>query len=425
MDNYKFGNTLCRLREEHNLTQKELAEILNVSDKAVSKWENGQAIPRMDTLEKIAETLDTSVEELIVSSKENSKRICIINSYADIVHVEIDENLYSLKREESKWIELNTSVNEHILSVSGEITLNCENDFTEGSGIKNKLTNWGIKKLLNFIRKVADNYILQTNCMYKLNNLKDGESIEIEFDSFSIGDKAWVYQAIMISYPKLILDDSNAVLINAEGKNKKDFLKSLKKAALLSEIAIDIPLMLMLYPFRMHYFKSICKPKKLMEYINDADYYNEKEEKKEKKSKKRKHPVLKTIFILILFVVALFSIDFVESVLNVETEKPALIASDYSRIELFRDEYIRIKEMPFDAIPAKTFGIEVWHDARLDGLSKTDQALEDDKVTIFEDTNGKKYLWLLCDYTENFIDENGDYTEFEDFENPMVYEIVE
>ena len=62
MDNYKFGNTLCRLREEHNLTQKELAKILDDSDKAVSKWENGQAIPRMDTLEKIAGILDTSVE---------------------------------------------------------------------------------------------------------------------------------------------------------------------------------------------------------------------------------------------------------------------------------------------------------------------------------------------------------------------------
>ena len=420
MDNYKFGNTLCRLREEHNLTQKELAKILDVSDKAVSKWENGQAIPRMDTLEKIAETLDTSVEELIVSSKENSKRICIINA-----HVEIDGNLYSLKREEAKWIELNAFSNEHIMSVNGEITLNSEEDFTEDNGLKNKLANWGIKKLLKYVQKVVDNYVLQSNCTYKLNNIKDGESVELEFDSFSIGDRAWVYQEILISYPRLILDGSSAVLINAEGKNKKDFLKSLKKAALLSEIAIDIPLMLMLYPFRMHYFKSICKPKKLMEFINNADYYNDKEEKKEKKRKKEKHPVLKTIFILILFVAAFFGIDFVESVMNVETEKPALIASDYSRIELFRDEYVRIEEMPFDAIPAKTFGIEVWHDARLDGLSKTDQALEDDKVTIFEDTNGKKYLWLLCDYTENFIDENGEYTEFEDFENPMVYEIVE
>lgn len=57
MNNYKFGNMICSMRESFNLTQKELAKLLDVSDKAVSKWENGQAIPRMETLEKIDEIL--------------------------------------------------------------------------------------------------------------------------------------------------------------------------------------------------------------------------------------------------------------------------------------------------------------------------------------------------------------------------------
>lgn len=35
MDNYKFGNLLCSLRESHNLTQRQLAQMLDVSDKAV------------------------------------------------------------------------------------------------------------------------------------------------------------------------------------------------------------------------------------------------------------------------------------------------------------------------------------------------------------------------------------------------------
>lgn len=37
MDYYKFGNLICSMRESHNLTQKEFADILDVSDKAVSK----------------------------------------------------------------------------------------------------------------------------------------------------------------------------------------------------------------------------------------------------------------------------------------------------------------------------------------------------------------------------------------------------
>ena len=41
MDMYRFGNYICRLREEKGMTQTELSFKLDVSDKAVSKWENG------------------------------------------------------------------------------------------------------------------------------------------------------------------------------------------------------------------------------------------------------------------------------------------------------------------------------------------------------------------------------------------------
>ena len=61
MNNYKFGNYVCKLREEHNMTQVDLARSLDVSDKAVSKWENGQAFPRIDTFEKLASVLDTTI----------------------------------------------------------------------------------------------------------------------------------------------------------------------------------------------------------------------------------------------------------------------------------------------------------------------------------------------------------------------------
>ncbi len=61
MNMYKFGNYICKLREEKNLTQSELASLLDVTDKSVSKWENGQAFPRIDTFEKLALVLGTSV----------------------------------------------------------------------------------------------------------------------------------------------------------------------------------------------------------------------------------------------------------------------------------------------------------------------------------------------------------------------------
>lgn len=54
MDNQKFGAFVARLRKEQNLTQKELADRLNVTDKAVSKWETGKGFPDVKLLEPLA-----------------------------------------------------------------------------------------------------------------------------------------------------------------------------------------------------------------------------------------------------------------------------------------------------------------------------------------------------------------------------------
>lgn len=74
MDKYKFGNRLCSLREEKGLSQKELAQILDVSDKAISKWENGQSIPRMETLEKICDVFNVKVDVLLSDDETEIER---------------------------------------------------------------------------------------------------------------------------------------------------------------------------------------------------------------------------------------------------------------------------------------------------------------------------------------------------------------
>ena len=72
MGKYDFGNKLYALRTEKDLTQKELAKILGVSDKAVSKWETGEAMPRLKTLQLIAECFSVSYEDLL-SEKDGEK----------------------------------------------------------------------------------------------------------------------------------------------------------------------------------------------------------------------------------------------------------------------------------------------------------------------------------------------------------------
>lgn len=60
-----MGETIGALRREKGLTQRELADKLNVTDKAVSKWERDVACPDTMTIPKLAEILGISVEELL------------------------------------------------------------------------------------------------------------------------------------------------------------------------------------------------------------------------------------------------------------------------------------------------------------------------------------------------------------------------
>ena len=68
-----IGETIASLRKQKGMTQNELAEKMNVTDKAVSKWERDLSCPDINTISKLAEILDVSVEELLkAKKKENS-----------------------------------------------------------------------------------------------------------------------------------------------------------------------------------------------------------------------------------------------------------------------------------------------------------------------------------------------------------------
>ncbi|MDO4805746.1 MAG: helix-turn-helix domain-containing protein [Coriobacteriales bacterium] len=65
MDRYLTGATIRGLREKRGMTQVQLASLLSVSDKAVSKWETGAGYPDITLLEPIANALRVSVAELL------------------------------------------------------------------------------------------------------------------------------------------------------------------------------------------------------------------------------------------------------------------------------------------------------------------------------------------------------------------------
>jgi len=67
MEKKTLGTVISTLRKERNMTQKELAAKLHITDKAVSKWERDLACPDINTLPLLAEQLGVSVDTLLSS----------------------------------------------------------------------------------------------------------------------------------------------------------------------------------------------------------------------------------------------------------------------------------------------------------------------------------------------------------------------
>ena len=74
-NNISIGSLISSKRKEKNMTQNDLALKLNVTDKAVSKWERDICFPDVALLPEIAEILDLNLEDLILGRKRTSSNL--------------------------------------------------------------------------------------------------------------------------------------------------------------------------------------------------------------------------------------------------------------------------------------------------------------------------------------------------------------
>jgi len=72
MDNQKFGAIITKARKDKDMTQKALAEILRVTDKAVSKWERGRGYPEITLIPALSKALDIPAKDLLCDDAENN-----------------------------------------------------------------------------------------------------------------------------------------------------------------------------------------------------------------------------------------------------------------------------------------------------------------------------------------------------------------
>ena len=77
MNQTAIGSYIARKRKEQNLTQEQLAETLGVSNKTISKWENGKCMPDYGIIQKLCEALGVTLPELMdgEDAADNSVRV--------------------------------------------------------------------------------------------------------------------------------------------------------------------------------------------------------------------------------------------------------------------------------------------------------------------------------------------------------------
>lgn len=93
MNQQKLGNFISKLRKEKGLTQQELAAKLNLTDKAISKWERGLSCPDISLLVPLSELLGVSVNELLLGEKikDNLTKSSADKSTKEVIKLSINE----------------------------------------------------------------------------------------------------------------------------------------------------------------------------------------------------------------------------------------------------------------------------------------------------------------------------------------------
>lgn len=85
MGTTETGKLISTIRKQKGMTQKDIATLLNVSDKAVSKWERGECYPEVTLLPQLSSILEISIDELLIGNKTNnenkSNKQCSMENY--------------------------------------------------------------------------------------------------------------------------------------------------------------------------------------------------------------------------------------------------------------------------------------------------------------------------------------------------------
>lgn len=103
MNQTEIGQFIAQCRREKELTQTQLAEKLNITDRAISKWERGKSMPDSSIMLELCGILGITVNELLSGEKVNMENV-------DTFQKKADENLIELKKKDENNLTKNMVV---------------------------------------------------------------------------------------------------------------------------------------------------------------------------------------------------------------------------------------------------------------------------------------------------------------------------
>lgn len=234
-----------------------------------------------------------------INDIKNTAGVNIVNRYSPVMYLETDGNLYKINTDESVTLEVNPE--KFTLTVDGEIDYSEFDDVDySDSTLKEKFFS---KLAVTLLKKTIDKVLetaLFAKCSYEFSSIKDNAEIIFELEDFSLGCKCGIMTDFMIAYPKAITSSADINLVGAAAKNKDAVLKTLKKEIISESLTIDILWGFITLPFKMMYFKHLCKDRIVMKNIMNADTFINKDIKRKKR---KSHPFLFLILVILVIII--------------------------------------------------------------------------------------------------------------------------
>lgn len=122
LDSVRVGKFIATMRKELGLTQQQLAEKLDISFQAVSKWENGSAYPNIEILYDLAIALGVTIDEILAGNEKTADELSYIKAGIDISYTD------SIKSEMSMYVN---SKDSRVLNGIGPFASLYDIDFPE------------------------------------------------------------------------------------------------------------------------------------------------------------------------------------------------------------------------------------------------------------------------------------------------------